>query len=95
MISLIAALAVEELIPTLPTPATRDMGLFLGPRMANFQRELDLVRHHCGPQIFNTVLGEELLFPRVAASPDEGPVRAMGLVADGVLLRCTTCTCRG
>ena len=30
LVPMVRALAAEELLPALPTPATRDLGLFLG-----------------------------------------------------------------
>ncbi len=64
VIPLIAALAVEELLPTLPTPGTRDMGLFLGSDsgQAFLSHNWTWLAVIVLLQIFNTVLGEELLF---------------------------------
>ena len=61
---LIFALAAEELLPTLPTPAARDMGQFLestaGQRFLSGNRSwLAII---VVLQVFNSVLGEELLF---------------------------------
>lgn len=64
VIPLIAALAVEELLPALPTPATRDLGLFLGSDsgQAFLSGNWAWLAVIVLLQIFNTVLGEELLF---------------------------------
>ena len=64
VIPLIAALAVEELLPTLPTPATRDMALFLGSGtgQAFLSGNWAWLAVIVLLQIFNSVLGEELLF---------------------------------
>src|SRR5215210_3650642 len=64
LVPLIVALAAEEALPTLPTPAARDLGLILG-----FPAGQDFMSGNWGwfaalvtMFIFNTVLGEELLF---------------------------------
>jgi uncharacterized protein len=64
VIPLIAALALEELLPTLPTPATRDMSLFLGSDsgQAFLSGNWVWLAIIVLLQVFNTVLGEELLF---------------------------------
>ena len=60
----LAALAVEELLPTLPTPATRDMALFLGSGtgQAFLSGNWAWLAIIVLLQMFNSVLGEELLF---------------------------------
>jgi membrane protease YdiL (CAAX protease family) len=64
LIPLVVALAAEELLPTLPTPAGRDMGLFLGSHAGQtfLSGNWGWLAIIVALQIFNTVLGEELLF---------------------------------
>src|SRR4051794_17339847 len=64
VLPMVVLLGIEELLPTLPTPATRDVGLFLGSAdgqawmSGNWVWFVILVVMF----VFNTVLGEELLF---------------------------------
>jgi membrane protease YdiL (CAAX protease family) len=64
LVPVVLALAAEEMLPTLPTPVTRDFGLFLGSQAGqtflhgNWVWFAFLVTGF----VFNTVLGEELLF---------------------------------
>jgi membrane protease YdiL (CAAX protease family) len=64
VIPLIAALAAEELLPSLPTPANRDMGKFLDSHAGQtfLSGNWGWLAIIIALQIFNTVLGEELLF---------------------------------
>ena len=64
LVPLIVAFAAEEALPTLPTPASRDLGLILG-----YPAGQDFMSGNWGwfaalvtMFIFNTLLGEELLF---------------------------------
>jgi membrane protease YdiL (CAAX protease family) len=88
VIPLIAALAVEELLPTLPTPATHDMGLFLGSNLGQALLSGNWVWFAIIvlPQIFNTVLGEELLFRGLLLPRMNGQFGRSDWVANGVLL---------
>jgi membrane protease YdiL (CAAX protease family) len=64
VVPLVLVVAAEDALPTLPTPATRDLGLFLGSPVGqgflagNWAWFAALVVMF----VFNTVLGEELLF---------------------------------
>jgi membrane protease YdiL (CAAX protease family) len=64
VVPLIAALALEELLPSLPVPVSRDMGLFLGSPIGQTFLSGNWVWLGVilALQVFNTVLGEELLF---------------------------------
>lgn len=97
VIPLIVALAAEEMIPALPTPVTRGLGVFLGSDDGRtfLSGDWGWLGVIVALQIFNTVLGEELLFrglllPRMAAGSagGTGPPTACSS-------RPTTCTCRG
>ncbi len=87
VIPLIVALAAEELLPTLPTPATRDMGLFLGSHAGQ-----SFLSGNWGwlgiilvLQVFNTVLGEELLFRGLLLPRMQGTFGRWDWAANGVL----------
>jgi len=86
-IPLVIALAAEELLPTLPTPATRDMGLFLESHAGQ-----TFLSGNWGwfgiiilLQIFNTVLGEELLFRGLLLPRMQGTFGRWDWAANGVL----------
>ena len=87
VIPLIAALAVEELLPTLPTPATRDMALFLGSDsgQAFLSDNWVWLAVIVLLQVFNTVLGEELLFRGLLLPRMNGRFGRWDWVANGVL----------
>jgi membrane protease YdiL (CAAX protease family) len=87
VIPLMVALAAEEALPALPTPATRDMELFLGSdagqsflsgNWAWFALIVAL-------QVFNTVLGEELLFRGLLLPRMNGRFGRWDWAANGVL----------
>jgi membrane protease YdiL (CAAX protease family) len=86
-IPLVLALAAEELLPTLPTPATRDFGLFLGSDAGqsflagNWVWFGFLVIGF----IFNTVLGEELLFRGLLLPRMQGVFGRWDWAGNGVL----------
>jgi membrane protease YdiL (CAAX protease family) len=63
-IPLVLALAAEEMLPTLPTPGSRDMGLFLESQVGHtfLSGNWGWLAIIVALQVFNTVLGEELLF---------------------------------
>jgi membrane protease YdiL (CAAX protease family) len=87
VIPLILALAAEELIPSHPTPMTRDMGLFLGSQagqtfLSGNWAWLGII---VVLQIFNTVLGEELLFRGLLLPRMNGRFGRWDWVANGVL----------
>lgn len=87
LIPLIVALAAEELLPTLPTPAERDMDLFLGsPAGQSFLSGnwgwLGII---VVLQVFNSVLGEELLFRGLLLPRMTGAFGRWDWAANGVL----------
>jgi membrane protease YdiL (CAAX protease family) len=87
VIPLMFALAAEELLPTLPTPATRDLGLFLGSHagqsfLAGNWAWLAII---VALQLFNTVLGEELLFRGLLLPRMAGVFGRRDWAANGVL----------
>ncbi len=87
VIPLIVALAAEEMIPALPTPVARDLGLFLGSDagrtfLSGNWGWLGIV---VALQIFNTVLGEELLFRGLLLPRMAGRFGRWDWVANGVL----------
>ena len=87
VIPLIVAFGVEELIPSLPTPITRDMGLFLGSEagqtfLSGNWLWLGII---VVLEIFNTVLGEELLFRGLLLPRMNGRFGRWDWVANGVL----------
>jgi membrane protease YdiL (CAAX protease family) len=87
LLPMVLALAAEEALPTLPTPATRDLGLFLGSHAGqdflsgNWLWLLILVATF----VFNTVLGEELLFRGLLLPRMRGAFGRWDWVANGVL----------
>ena len=87
VIPLIVALAAEELVPALPTPATRDMGLFLGSDAGQtfLSGNWAWLAIILALQIFNTVLGEELLFRGLLLPRMEGVFGRWDWAANGVL----------
>jgi uncharacterized protein len=84
---LIAALVVEELLPSLPTPPLRDFGLFLGSDngQAFLSGNWGWFAIIVLLQIFNTVLGEELLFRGLLLPRMNGRFGRWDWVANGVL----------
>ena len=87
VIPLIAALAAEELLPTLPTPVSRDMSLFLGSGsgQAFLSGNWVWLAIIVLLQIFNTVLGEELLFRGLLLPRMNGRCGRWDWVVNGVL----------
>jgi membrane protease YdiL (CAAX protease family) len=87
LIPLTAALAAEELLPTLPTPATRDLGTFLSSDggqsflAGNWGWFAVLVVEFA----FNTMLGEELLFRGLLLPRMRGAFGRWDWVANGAL----------
>jgi membrane protease YdiL (CAAX protease family) len=84
-----ALLALEEMLPTLPTPVSRDLGLFFGSAhgqawmSGNWTWFAILVVLW----IFNTALGEELLF-RGLLLPRMGAFGRGDWVVNGLLFAC-------
>jgi membrane protease YdiL (CAAX protease family) len=87
LLPLVLALAAEELLPTLPTPATRDMGLFLGSDAGQsfLSGNWGWFAIIIALQVFNTVLGEELLFRGLLLPRMNGAFGRWDWAANGVL----------
>ncbi len=87
LVPLMLAIAAEEALPTLPTPASRDLGLILGsPAVQDFMSGnwgwfAALVIMF----VLNTVLGEELLFRGLLLPRMHGAFGRWDWVANGVL----------
>jgi uncharacterized protein len=87
LIPVVLAIAAEELLPTLPTPGSRDLGLFLESDAGqaflsgNWAWFVLLVAMF----IFNTVLGEELLFRGLLLPRMQGVFGRGDWAANGVL----------
>ena len=64
LIPLVLALAAEEFLPMLPTPALRDLTIFLGSAAGQsfMSGNWGWLAVIVAMSVFNTVLGEELLF---------------------------------
>lgn len=90
VIPLIVALAFEEMVPSLPTPLSRDMGLFLGSHAGRsfFEGNWAWLGIIVVLDIFNTVLGEELLFRGLLLPRMNGRFGRWDWVANGVLFAC-------
>lgn len=86
-IPLVVALAAEELLPTLPTPGNRDMELFLGSHTGQtfLSGNWSWLAIILVLQIFNTVLGEELLFRGLLLPRMQGTFGRWDWAANGVL----------
>jgi uncharacterized protein len=86
-IPLVAAVAVKELLPKLPMPATRDMGLFLESSAGQefFSGNWPWFALTAVMMVFNTVLGEELLFRGLLLPRMQGVFGRRDWVANGVL----------
>ena len=87
VLPLIVALAAEELVPHLPHPAARDMGVFLGSDAGHtfFHGAWGWFAVVVVLGIFNTVLGEELLFRGFLLPRMNGAFGRADWVANGVL----------
>src|SRR3982751_2230636 len=89
VIPLMVLLALEEFLPVLPTPATRDAGLFFGSHAGqtfmsgNWVWFVILVVQF----VFNTALGEELLF-RGLLLPRMGSFGRADWLVNGALFAC-------
>ena len=84
---LVLAIAAEEALPTLSTPATRDLGLVLGsPAGQSFMAgNWGWFALLVGMFVFNTVLGEELLFRGLLLPRMRGAFGRWDWVANGFL----------
>src|SRR3954454_11316548 len=87
VIPLIVALPAEEMLPILPTPVTRDMGLFLSSHAGQsfLSGNWGWFAIIIALQIFNTVLGEELLFRGLLLPRMAGTFGRWDWAANGVL----------
>ena len=87
LIPLVFALAAEELLPTLPTPATRDLGLFFGSDVGQTFMSGNWVWFAIlfASFLFNTVLGEELLFRGLLLPRMQGVFGRWDWAGNGVL----------
>jgi membrane protease YdiL (CAAX protease family) len=87
LLPLLVAFAAESMLPTLPVPAARDLALFLGSGAGEtfFHGAWGWFGVVLLAQIFNTVLGEELLFrgyllPRMSGAFGRGDWVVNGLL---------------
>jgi membrane protease YdiL (CAAX protease family) len=87
LIPLVFALAAEELLPTLPTPANRDLGLFLSSDVGQTFMSGNWVWFAIlfASFLFNTVLGEELLFRGLLLPRMQGVFGRWDWAGNGVL----------
>ena len=86
-VPLVAAVAVKEMLPRLPMPATRDMELFLRSSAGEefFSGNWPWFGLVVVMMVFNTVLGEELLFRGLLLPRMQGVFGRRDWVANGVL----------
>jgi len=87
LIPLVFALAAEEFLPTLPTPVTRDLGLFLGSHTGQTFMSGNWLWFGIlfASFLFNTVLGEELLFRGLLLPRMQGVFGRWDWAGNGVL----------
>jgi membrane protease YdiL (CAAX protease family) len=87
LVPLVAAITVKELLPKLPMPAARDMGLFLESTAGQefFSGNWPWFALTVVMFVFNTVLGEELLFRGLLLPRMHGVFGRRDWVANGVL----------
>jgi membrane protease YdiL (CAAX protease family) len=87
LLPLLVAFAAESVLATLPVPATRDLALFLGSASgeAFFHGAWGWLAVVVVTQVFNTVLGEELLFRGYLLPRMSGAFGRGDWVANGVL----------
>lgn len=86
-VPLVAAVAVTEMLPKLPMPAARDMELFLESPSGHefFSGNWPWFALTVVMMVFNTVLGEELLFRGLLLPRMHGVFGRRDWVANGVL----------
>jgi uncharacterized protein len=87
LVPMVLALGAEELLPPLPTPAARDLGLFLGSPagQAFLSGNWTWLAVLLAMFVLNTVLGEELLFRGLLLPRMQGAFGRWDWVANGVL----------
>jgi membrane protease YdiL (CAAX protease family) len=83
----VLALAAEEMLPTLPMPGSRDMVLFLDSHVGHtfLSGNWGWLAILIAMQVFNTVLGEELLFRGLLLPRMQGAFGRWDWAANGVL----------
>jgi uncharacterized protein len=89
--------ALEQAAPSITGPKSRDFGEFASSHGGKefFRGAWDWFALIVVLGVFNTVIGEELLFRGVLLPRMKGVFGKRDWIANGVLLRSTTCTCRG
>ena len=89
VVPLMVLLAIEEMLPSLPTPTTRDLGLFLGSDAGQTWMSGNWVWFAILIVlfVFNTALGEELFF-RGLLLPRMRAFGRRDWLANGVLFAC-------
>ena len=87
LIPLVLALAAEEFLPKLPTPVLRDLTIFLGSDAGQsfMSGNWGWLAVIVAMSVFNTVLGEELLFRGLLLPRMSGAFGRWDWVANGVL----------
>jgi membrane protease YdiL (CAAX protease family) len=87
VVPMVLAIAAEEFLPTLPTPATRDLGLFVDSPggQAFLSGNWTWLGILVAMFVLNTVLGEELLFRGLLLPRMQGAFGRWDWVANGVL----------
>ena len=87
LVLLVVAIAAKEALPNLPMPANRDMGLFLGSDAGQsfLSGNWTWLAVILAMGIFNTVLGEELLFRGLLLPRMNGVFGRGDWVANGLL----------
>lgn len=89
-VPLVAALAAKEMLPKLPAPAHRDLGLFLHSSAGQefFSGNWLWLTLTLLMLVLNTALGEELLFRGLLLPRMQGAFGSRDWVANGVLFAC-------
>jgi membrane protease YdiL (CAAX protease family) len=87
VIPLVVAVAALEILPSLPVPAARDLGLFLESSSGQtfLSGNWSWLCIIVAMQVFNTVLGEELLFRGLLLPRMQGRFGRWDWAANGVL----------
>ncbi len=87
VVPLVALVAVKEMLPKRPVPASRDLAVFLGSTTGQdfFSGNWTWFAAIVVMGVFNTVLGEELLFRGLLLPRMQGVFGSRDWVANGVL----------
>ena len=90
VLPLVAVVAAKEMLPKLPMPTDRDMGLFLQSSAGQdfFSGNWPWFAVMVVMMVFNTVLGEELLFRGLLLPRMQGVFGRRDWVANGILFGC-------